>query len=305
VDHVSYSLCPQAVEKHNTRSAMQEISPHVYIKTGYPGVTLAAIHCRRGLLLIDAPLRADDIRIWRSELANMSGGYERLLVTLDEHYDRTLGARQMECMIAGQERMTQVFKDRPLSFKTQGQETGSDWELIGGLGNIRWAAPEITFSHALNLYWDKFPILLHAQPGPSWCSTWVELPSQKIIFIGDTVLSNAPPFLAQADLPAWQASISLLLSPVYRDYTFVSGRSGVVNLNAIKDQLKFLNKVEQQLDKLAGKENDPRELEHASKQLLKHFDHRGPNINHYHIRLLHGLQLYKKYHATASLTLVE
>jgi hypothetical protein len=284
---------------------MQEISPHVYIETGYPGVTLAAINCHHGLLLIDAPLRADDIRVWRTVLANMAGGYERLLVNLDEHYDRTLGTRQMECMVAGQERMTQVFKDRPLSFKTQGQETGSEWELISGLGNIRWAAPEITFSHALNIYWDKFPLLLRAQPGPSWCSTWVELPTQKIIFIGDTVIASAPLFLAHADLPAWQDSIALLLSPAYRDYTIVSGRSGIVTLNDVKDQAKFLNKVEQQLAKLDGKENDPRELEHASTQLLKHFDHRTPNFDHYHIRLLHGLRFYKKYHSGNSSSSVE
>lgn len=284
---------------------MQEITSHVFIETSYPGVTLAAINCHRGLLLIDAPLRADDVRIWRTVLASMTGGYERLLVTLDEHYDRTLGARQMECMIAGQERMTQVFKDRPLSFKTQGQETGSEWELISGLGNIRWAAPEITFSHALNLYWDKFPLLLHAQAGPSWCSTWVDLPAQKIVFVGDTVIAGAPVFLAHADLPAWQASISLLLSPAYRDYTIISGRSGVVNLNAVKDQAKFLDKVEQQLEKLAGKENDPREFEHASMQLLKHFERRGPNFEHYHIRLLNGLRLYKKYHSLNSSSTVE
>ena len=284
---------------------MQEISSHVYIENAYPGVTLAAINCHRGLLLIDAPLRADDIRIWRTALAGMTGGYERLLVTMDEHYDRTLGARQMECMIAGQERMTQVFKDRPLSFKTQGQETGAEWELITGLGNIRWAAPEVTFSHSLNLYWDKFPLLLHAQPGPAWCSTWVDLPLQKIVFVGDTVIANAPPFLEHADVPAWQASLALLLSPAYKDYTIVSGRSGVVNHNAVKEQVKFLGKVEQQLDKLAGKENDPHEIDHASIQLLKHFDHRAPNFDHYHIRLIHGLRLYKKYHSVSGSSSVE
>jgi hypothetical protein len=273
---------------------MREISSHVYIEHTYPGVALAAINCQRGLLLIDAPLRIDDIRSWRSALAGMSGGYERLLVTLDEHYDRTLGARQMECMIAGQERMTQVFKDRPLSFKTQGQETGAEWELLTGLGNIRWASPEITFSHSLNLYWDKFPILLRAKPGPSWCSTWVELPVQKIVFVGDTVIKDEPPFLAHADLVAWKAALALLLSPAYRDYTIVSGRSGVINHNTVKDQVKFLDKVEQQLEKLTGKEIDARELERASSQLLKHFDHRSPNFNHYHIRLLHGLRLYTK-----------
>ena len=43
---------------------MQEISPHIYIETEFPGVTLAVLRCQRGLILIDAPLRIDDTRAW-------------------------------------------------------------------------------------------------------------------------------------------------------------------------------------------------------------------------------------------------
>lgn len=279
---------------------MQEISTHVFIENAFPGVTLGAITCQRGLLLIDAPLRAEDIRLWRSTIASMSGGQERLLVTLDEHYDRTLGARQMECMLAGQECMTQVLKDRPVSLKAMGFESGAEWELLSGLGNVRWIAPEITFSHAMTLYWDKYPITLRLIPGPSWCSTWVELPVQKIVFTGDTVIRDAPPFLAHADLSAWQTALALLLSPAYRDYTIVSGRSGVVDHNAVKDQVKFLGKIEQQLEKLTGKETDVREIERSVNHLLKPFDHHSQNINHYRVRLLHGLRQLMKRSATHS-----
>ena len=176
---------------------MQEISPHIYIETEFPGVTLAVLRCQRGLILIDAPLRIDDTREWKSMLAGMTGGYERLLVAMDEHFDRTLGIRQMECMTIGHEALSLALKDRPMSFKTQGQESGAEWELITGLGIVRWAVPDITFSASINLYWDNFPIHLLAVPGPSLGSTWVELPQQKILFVGDTVIPGAPPFLSR------------------------------------------------------------------------------------------------------------
>jgi hypothetical protein len=280
---------------------MQEISSHIFIENGYPGVTLAAIPCQRGMLLIDAPLRPEDIRSWRAALAARSGGYERMLLTLDEHLDRTLGARQMDCMVAGQERMNQVFKDRPVSFKSQGPETGAEWELLNNLGIVRWSPPDITFSVSLNLYWDKFPIYLRSVPGPSYCSLWVDLPEQKIIFVGDTVIPDAPPFLAHADLPAWQEALANLLSPAYRDYTIISGRSGVIAHNEVKSQSKFLGKVEEYLEKLAGKENDPHEIEHACQQLLRAFDRHAPNYGLYYTRMVYGLQQYIKGHSSPAI----
>ena len=71
---------------------MQEIVPNVYIETGYAGVTLGAINWPHGLVLIDAPFRPEDTRSWRSALLNLGGGVDRVLVQLDAHPDRTLGA---------------------------------------------------------------------------------------------------------------------------------------------------------------------------------------------------------------------
>lgn len=275
---------------------MQEIAPHIFIETTYPGVTLGAINWPHGLILIDAPLRPDDIRLWRSTLANMNGGIDRLLVNLDEHFDRTIGARQVECMVAGQEKMNLLFRDRPITFKSQTVESGADWELQNGLGSIRWAPPDISFSHQLRISWDADPILLEYHPGPSACSTWVELPNQKIVFVGDTVVPNAPPFIGSADLTAWKITLNLLLDPQYKDYIIVSGRGGVVDHNTVKEQLKFLEKVEHQLLKLAEKKSAPIEVERAAHGLLKNFEVDGDKAAHYLLRLAWGMQQYLKHH---------
>jgi glyoxylase-like metal-dependent hydrolase (beta-lactamase superfamily II) len=278
---------------------MQEISPNIFIETSYPGVTLAVIRCQRGLILIDAPLRLEDSRSWRSVLSAMNGGYERLLVVLDEHFDRTLGTRQMESISVGQDALNQALKDRPLSFKTQGQESGADWELVNNLGIVRWALPDISFTKRIDLYWDKFPIQLQTVPGPSHASIWVELPQQKIVFIGDTVIPNAPPFLAAADLPAWQEALNKLLSPTYKGYMLVSSRGGVITTNEVKDQAKFLGKVQQQLEKLEGKGMKDHEIESISLHLLKHFDSKSRHYEQFLSRLNYGLTHYLKAHPTS------
>jgi hypothetical protein len=66
---------------------MQEITPQVYIETGYAGVTLGAINWPHGLILIDSPFRADDARSWRSSLLNMGGGVERMIINLDAQWN--------------------------------------------------------------------------------------------------------------------------------------------------------------------------------------------------------------------------
>jgi glyoxylase-like metal-dependent hydrolase (beta-lactamase superfamily II) len=275
---------------------MQEIASHIFIETSYPGVTLGAINWPHGLVLIDAPLRPDDIRLWRSTLANMNGGLDRLLINLDEHFDRTIGARQVECMVAGHEKMNLIFKDRPITFKSQTVETGADWELQNGLGSIRWAPPDISFSHQLEINWDEHPIVLEYHAGPSACNIWVELPHQKIVFVGDTIIPAAPPFLASADLPAWKETLSLLLSPKYDEYQLVSGRGGLVDHAAIREQLKFLEKVEHQLARLVDKKNSPGEIEKAAHTLLRNFEVDGEKTNHYLLRLTWGMQQYLKHH---------
>lgn len=275
---------------------MQEIAPHVYIEKSYPGVTLGAISFTHGLILIDAPLQPDDIRLWRATTFNMNNGIDRLLVNLDEHYDRTIGVRQVECMVAGHEKMNQLFRDRPVTFKTQTQETGADWELQSGLGSIRWASPEITFSQRVELHWDTDPVILEYHPGPSACAIWVELPVQKIVFVGDAVVPNAPPFLASADLSAWKETLHLLSSSMYRDYTIVSGRGGVIDPAEVKNQVKTLDKVDHYLEKIVEKKLSQDEIERSAHALAKNFEANGELVDHYQLRLSWGLYQYVKHH---------
>ncbi len=271
---------------------MQEIAPHVYIENGYPGVTLGAVNWPHGLILIDAPFLPDDIRSWRSGLLNLGGGVDRMLVNLDAQYDRTLGTRLVECTVAGHEAMAEVFKTRPVTFKPQTAETGADWELYNGIGTVRWLAPEITFRHRLEIHWDGNPIVLESHPGPSNGSIWVVLPHERIIFLGDAILPNQPPFLANADIPAWLETLHLLLTPEYRNFLLVSGRGGLIATDQIRVQMKFLEKTAQQLEKLAEKKAPAEETEKLAINLMKSFNPPKGLTEHYERRLKWGLHHY-------------
>ncbi|HNK63370.1 MAG TPA: hypothetical protein PKL78_05620 [Anaerolineales bacterium] len=271
---------------------MQEITKKVFIEDQFPGVTLGVIVTPRGLIQIDAPPSPEDARSWRASLMSLGGGMERVLVNMDAHPDRTLGARAMDCTVIAHEKIALIFRTRPSTFKAQGEETGADWESIPGLGSVRWAPPEISFMAEMTLHWGENPVLLEHRPGPSNGSIWVHLPQEKILFVGDSVLKNQPPFLAGSNLKAWLTSLNELLDSDYKGYTFISSRGGVVNTSAIKTQYDFLKHVSDKLDKSTAKKPNPAAVEKLVTSLLTWFKAPAARQKQFAQRLRYGLLHY-------------
>ena len=275
---------------------MQAIAKDIYIETQFPGVTLGVINTPRGLIQIDAPPSTDDGRTWRAALLNLGNGIERILINLDSHADRTLGVRTMECTTIAHEKTAQVYRSRPNMFKSQSDDTGADWELLPGLGNIRWTPPEITFNQQMTIYWGESPVVLDHHPGPSAGASWVSVPDSHVVFVGDAVCPNQPPFLANADIPAWLETLKLLLSSDFRGYSIVSGRSGIVSVDDVRDQIKFLKKVDTKLEKIAVKKQPPAATENLIPSLLDEFEFPDVHKMQYTHRMRHGLLLYYTRH---------
>lgn len=275
---------------------MDAISKSVYIEDRYLGVTLGAIVQPRGLIQIDAPPSPEDGRIWRASLMGMGGGPERVLINLDAHPDRTLGARAMDCTVIAHEKTAQAFRNRPNTFKAQGDETGANWEAIPGLGSVRWAPPEISFVEKMTLHWGDMPILLESHPGPALGSIWVILPEEKVIFVGDAVAKGQPPFLAHASLPEWIEGLKLLQEPVYKGYTIVSSRGGVVTPQVVRNQADILKRIHDRVEKLGSKKSAPSAIDKLADQLLKDFKVPSARQKQYAHRLRYGLNQYYARH---------
>jgi glyoxylase-like metal-dependent hydrolase (beta-lactamase superfamily II) len=286
---------------------MQELVPHVYIENSYPGVTLGAINWPHGILLIDSPFRPEDARSWRSALLNLGGGVDRLLVNLDSHLDRTLGVRAMECTIVGQEKMAEAFRTRPVTFKAQPGETGAAWELYGNLGSVRWAPPEVVFTNRFFIHWDSNPITLEHRPGPNPGAVWVTLPDQKIVFVGDAVVANQPPFLSLANLPVWIDMLKLLSSPEYNQFMIISGRGGIVSQDDVRRQLRLIEHIHQAMEAMANRNAAPEESYGLVDTYMDDFRGGADNAGMFQKRLRYGMYHYyvRHYHSTETDELAE
>jgi cyclase len=286
---------------------MEAIAKNVYIDDRFLGVTLGVINQPRGLIQIDAPPSPEDGRSWRAAMMGMGNGPERVLINLDAHPDRTLGVRAMDCTVIAHEKTAQAFRNRPNTFKAQGDETGANWEAIPGLGSVRWAPPEISFLDQLTLHWSDTPILLESHPGPTPGAIWVILPSEKVVFVGDAVLKNQPPFLAHADLPVWIEMLKVLIETEYKGFTIVSGRGGVVTPQVVRHQIEVLKRIHDRVEKIGKKKTTANVTDKIADQLLKSFRAPAPRQKQYAHRLRYGLHYYyvRHYQPPSRLTLEE
>ena len=282
---------------------MQQIERGIYYEDSYLGVALGGLVFSHGTIMIDAPLRADEARSWRSALLNQRGGSNRLLINLDAHPDRTLGARSMECTVVAHLKTAQVFRNRPTIFKGQNVETGSIWENYTDAIGVRWANPDITFTERMSLHWGGPEIVIEHHPGPAVGAIWVLIPDAKVVFIGDAVVLDQPPFLANADLAAWMETLDLLKSS-YKNYTIISSRGGPVPIEAVRSQIKYLEKVNKALERLANKNALPEATDGLVASLASDFSPPSNELREkYAQRLRYGLlQYYLRSYRSESLT---
>jgi glyoxylase-like metal-dependent hydrolase (beta-lactamase superfamily II) len=274
---------------------MEEINRGIYYENMYSGVTLGAILLPQGTILLDAPLRAEEGRAWRATLNNLGASPNRVLVNLDAHPDRTLGARVMDCTIIAHHKTAQVFRTRPSVFKGQNAESGSEWETYDEAVGTRWAVPDLTFTQHLFIHWGPYPVILEQHPGPMPGAIWVILPEAKILFVGDAVLENQPPFLAHANLEDWINSLDVMMDS-YKDYTIISGRGGPVPFDAVQVQKKHLKYIQNEIEKTARLHADAEDIEAIAPAILSNLKYPQQFDEQFIQRLRHGLSQYYLLH---------
>jgi len=270
---------------------MLQIENGIFYEDVYPGVTVGAILLPMGTILVDAPLRAEDGRAWLSFLAAQGANSNRVLVNLDAHPDRTLGARSMDCTIVAHQKTAQIFRGRPSVFKGQNAESGSEWETYDDVMGTRWATPDITFATRLCWHWGESDVVIEQYDGPAPGATWVIVPAAKVMFVGDVVMSTQPPFLTNSDLPAWIDTLGVLLES-FRGYTIVGGREGIVSYEAVRNQQQHLKNILKSLGRLAKRNVAPEDVERLIPALLADLDFPEHLREQYFQRYRHGLYQY-------------
>ncbi|MEX1248952.1 MAG: MBL fold metallo-hydrolase [Anaerolineales bacterium] len=271
---------------------MKKIKGKAYYETTYAGATAGAILFPEATVLVDAPLKPEDGRAWLAGLNKAGASKRRLAIQLDSHPDRTLGAQTLEAQILAHYEVVRQIRRRATIFKALKQESGSEWEETPGLSGLRWILPRLTFTDHIFLHFGGQDLRLEHHPGPGPDACWLVLPSEKIVFVGDAVVVGEPPFIGQADIPAWLKQLDLLRSRQFRDYVIIAGRGGKASARDIAALRRLLGDVEGRLKRLAKKKSTSAEIDKLAAKLANKYKSTAKRHTLYVQRLRHGMQSY-------------
>ena len=272
---------------------MQEIKPGIYYEDSYPGPTIGAAILPRGIIFIDAPLRPEDGHRWKSNLINRSQGtIHKILVCLDDHPDRTIGANSLECPILTHKETAENLQAQSAMFRGQIVDSRSVWEKYPETSGMQWVIPDITFSERLKFHWADDEVIVEHHPGSRAGSSWVIIPSEKVVFIGDAVVDKGPPFLGHAHIPTWIDTLDVLMRARFRDYKIISGRGGPIKVDTIKDLKKSLRKIHRRLEKFAGRKAPIEDVSDFATKFLDDFKFLKRDREFFLQRLQQGLSEY-------------
>jgi len=269
---------------------MQRLAKDVYVEAGFAGVTVGAVITPAGPVCIDTPTHPADARRWRLKLAQLSDQPVQYVINLDHHRDRVLGNQVMEAPVIAHEAAAERLQQLPEVFKTGASEAGADADLAAEVAGVRLVTPLITFSGRMRLALDGPEIHLVARPGQTPGGIWVELPHERIVFVGDTLTVGAPPPLAEADLEAWLANLADLRKARYPANVIVPGRGGPTHKAGVKPMESFLKLVRRRLAALARGKKTRADAGALAETLLGQFGVPASLREHYTRRLRVGLE---------------
>lgn len=273
---------------------MEEIASNVFIETEFPRVVVGIIKSDHGMVMVDSPFRLQDAQSWSAKLRHSGMGMNSLHLLLDAHIDRMLMAHAMETDVIIHENACDIIRNRSASSRSQELELGPDWTHTELPTGTRFFIPRMTFSDEVLIHWGDNPLVISHKSGSHLAGAWLICDAQKVVFVGDSVVIDQPPFLAKADLNRWIEDLNWLSSPHFEDYQIVSSRSGLIQHGSVRKMAELLMDINEQLDWLLKEATPMAGVPDICSQLMKKIDYDPNERDRYYHRLSRGVEHYLK-----------
>lgn len=252
---------------------MQKIVPNVYLENKYIGVNLGIVAIGQELLLVDSPLHAEEVKEWFKVVSER--GRPKFLVLLDSHPDRVLGSRNLTLPAIAQDQTLQTIREWADTFKGNAHPIGAEADQLKRITGVNNAIPEITFSERMVIHIGGKEIVFLHRPGPRPGSMWMVIPDLSVVFVGDTVTIDEPPYVGVSVLEPWLNSLDELRGSDMKSYALISSYGGRIDRKDINHMARFLRKVQSRVEKLEDGKNRNEEIERSAVDLMGDFSIRS------------------------------
>jgi glyoxylase-like metal-dependent hydrolase (beta-lactamase superfamily II) len=252
---------------------MQKLAPKVFLENKYIGVNLGLVVTSEGLLLVDSPLHPEEVQEWWKVVSER--GRPKFLILLDSHPDRVLGSRTLKLPAIAQDQTLKAIREWADTFKGNAHPIGAEADLLKRITGVNNAIPEITFSERMVIHMGGKEIIFLNRPGPRPGSMWMVIPDLSVVFVGDTVTIDEPPYVGVSDIEAWLNSLDELRGSDMKSYTLISSCGGRINRKDINHMARFLRKVQSRVEKLNDEKSRNEEMERLAIDLMGDFSIRA------------------------------
>ncbi|MCK5318276.1 MAG: MBL fold metallo-hydrolase, partial [Anaerolineales bacterium] len=202
-------------------------------------------------------------------------GRPKFLILLDSHPDRVLGSRTLKLPAIAQDQTLKTIREWADTFKGNAHPIGAEADLLKRITGVNNAIPEITFSERMVIHMGGKEIIFLHRPGPRPGSMWMVIPDLSVVFVGDTVTIDEPPYVGVSDIEAWLNSLDELRGSDMKSYTLISSCGGRINRKDINHMARFLRKVQSRVEKLNDEKSRNEEMERLAIDLMGDFSIRA------------------------------
>jgi cyclase len=224
---------------------IREIAPNVFVETEFHGANVAFIVTGEGVILIDTPMLPDQARLWLAEIQRRTDEKILYIINTDHHRAHVIGNQHFPGarVIAHEHAWKEMksygdsFRMRLLNmYRDRIPEAVKEWKR-----SLEIIKPEITLTDRMVLFHGDKEIHLIPVGGHTPATIVVYLPNEKLLFSGDVVVTNRPPFLSQGDTREWLQALTYLRKLRYD--ILIPGHGEPTGKEATETMSEFLRTV--------------------------------------------------------------
>ena len=271
---------------------MQEIAPNTYMESRFLPYNVGVIVTERGVIAIDAPPRPSHAREWLAELAD-TWGRPRFLVLTDAQPERLVAAALWQVPLIAAPTTAQHIaaldeKTWPELWRHVGQAFPEELEALHTLLPRR---PTLIAAATLHLHYTTSPLTFELLNGSAPGSLALFSSTHKVLFAGDTVITEQPPALLHTpDFEAWQKTLSALEKRKDLRWIVPGRGSAPIPRGDLEAQREYMRTLEHTAARLARKPDTGEGLSQVVNDLQQAFYPHAPRGSIIYKTLRQGLE---------------
>ncbi|HSR29151.1 MAG TPA: MBL fold metallo-hydrolase [Anaerolineae bacterium] len=224
---------------------IREIAPNIFVETEYHGANVAFVITSEGLILIDTPMLPEEALHWRAEIEKRTDKEIIHIINTDHHRAHVIGNQFFPtATVIAHEHAWKEMKSYGDSFRTRLLNMYRDripeavdvWKK-----HLEIIKPEITFTGRTLLFRGNMEIHLIPLGGHTPATTVIFFPQERLLFTGDLVVTNRPPFLSQGNTKEWLQALTYLRKLRYD--ILIPGHGELTGKEATENMSEYLRMI--------------------------------------------------------------